>query len=188
MSRYSLLGDLINQFCGDQVIGAEIGIHHAETSLYLLEHCKIKHLYCIDPYLDRDSRYNIVSQQLGEHTNATLLRMTSDKAAQIVKDELDFVFIDGDHSYKAVLSDLNIWATKIKSNGLLTGHDWCRYKIGVPVAGTEYFNKNKNMFKKIFSKDEMQKMDLKKCYTIGCSGLIHKQKHSDFPFWWVIKR
>jgi predicted O-methyltransferase YrrM len=42
-------------------------------------------------------------------------------------DSLDFVFIDGDHSYEAVKADIQAWLPKVKSNGLLAGHDygWC---------------------------------------------------------------
>lgn len=42
-------------------------------------------------------------------------------------DSLDFVFIDGDHRYECVLEDINAWLPKVKSGGVLAGHDygWC---------------------------------------------------------------
>ena len=43
------------------------------------------------------------------------------------KDELDesidLLFLDGDHSYEAVLQDFEDWAPKIKPGGLLAMHD-----------------------------------------------------------------
>lgn len=37
---------------------------------------------------------------------------------------IDMVFIDGNHSYQAVRSDLDAWAPKVKSGGLISGHDF----------------------------------------------------------------
>lgn len=35
----------------------------------------------------------------------------------------DFVFIDGDHSTRAVLDDINTWLPRTKEGGLICGHD-----------------------------------------------------------------
>ena len=40
---------------------------------------------------------------------------------------LDFVFIDGDHSYDQVLADMRAWLPKVKDGGWLGGHD-----VGIP--------------------------------------------------------
>jgi predicted O-methyltransferase YrrM len=53
-----------------------------------------------------------------------LLKMKSDDAAEILEDGVyDFVFIDGDHSIKAVLNDLDRYVSKIRKGGILAGHD-----------------------------------------------------------------
>ncbi len=39
-------------------------------------------------------------------------------------DGLDFVYVDGDHSYDGVIRDLDTWFTKIKVGGLFAGHDY----------------------------------------------------------------
>ena len=52
------------------------------------------------------------------------LVMTSRDAAEIVKDGFfDLVFIDGDHSYEATLSDIELWLPKVARGGILCGHD-----------------------------------------------------------------
>lgn len=60
----------------------------------------------------------------------------------------DMVMIDGSHAYADVLSDLRLYSLKLKSGGLLCGHDWhllevqkavkdfdieCRWGLSVPV-------------------------------------------------------
>ena len=53
-----------------------------------------------------------------------LMRMDSVEAAGKFDDgELDFVFIDGDHSFAGVMRDLVAWWPKVRPGGLISGHD-----------------------------------------------------------------
>jgi len=40
------------------------------------------------------------------------------------EEELDFVYIDGDHSYEAVVDDIMGWLPKLKPNRFIAGHDY----------------------------------------------------------------
>ena len=51
--------------------------------------------------------------------------MTSLNAAKLHNDSSkDMVFIDADHSEKAVIEDINAWWSKVKSKGWIGGHDY----------------------------------------------------------------
>lgn len=53
------------------------------------------------------------------------IQLPSVEAAKLFEDEsLDFVMIDGDHQYEAVLADIEAWLPKVKHGGLLTGDDY----------------------------------------------------------------
>ena len=61
------------------------------------------------------------------------IRATSVSASRLYDDEsLDFVFIDGDHSYESVKDDINHWLPKVKIGGVIAGHDYGSY---VPPNG-----------------------------------------------------
>lgn len=39
-------------------------------------------------------------------------------------ESLDFVYLDGDHEYSAVMADLEAWWPLVKPGGIIAGHDW----------------------------------------------------------------
>lgn len=52
------------------------------------------------------------------------VRQRSTEAAKLYPDKsIDFVFIDGQHTYAAVCADIDAWLPKVKPGGLLAGHD-----------------------------------------------------------------
>jgi len=54
-----------------------------------------------------------------------IMRMTSELASPQIKNQsLDFVFIDGDHSYEGTKKDIQLWMSKIKPGGWIGGHDY----------------------------------------------------------------
>ena len=60
-----------------------------------------------------------------------------DIAKQFANDSLDFVFLDADHSYEAVMADIIVWLCKVKPGGILTGDDYSHCFPGVIRAVDE---------------------------------------------------
>jgi hypothetical protein len=53
------------------------------------------------------------------------IRKNSLEASQDYEDNsLDIVFIDAAHDYENVYNDLKAWFPKVKSTGIISGHDW----------------------------------------------------------------
>lgn len=50
--------------------------------------------------------------------------LSADLAMQFRDQSLDFVFIDGDHSYEGCKQDIEAWWPKIRAGGWLCGHDY----------------------------------------------------------------
>lgn len=62
-----------------------------------------------------------------------------DVHAQFNNNSIDFLFIDGDHTYKGVRSDLENWFTKVKAGGIIAGHDYTEPTCGVRMAVDQFF-------------------------------------------------
>ena len=120
--------------------GAEIGVARGHHSAHLLELFPELQLFSIDPWKHYNKDYNDpanVSQdkfdliyknaknlveQFG--ARAKVIRASSQEAGVSFNEELDFVFIDANHTYDSVKEDITIWWDKVKPGGIVAGHDY----------------------------------------------------------------
>lgn len=117
------------------VKGVEIGTYLADYTEALAQ--AGLEIYGVDPwalYRDYgnprgqkrlDAQYQASLERLKPYPNAHLIRKTSmDALADFEDESLDFVYIDGNHSFKYVAEDLWEWSRKVKQGGVIAGHDW----------------------------------------------------------------
>ena len=116
----------------------EIGTRDAVSTLSLNEHAAIKRLVTIDPYLQyedykhdggwetaTDETYEKTKEVLSKYSNIEIIRAKSSEAVDDFEDEsIDFLFVDGNHSYNYVLEDLELYYPKVKQGGVITGDDY----------------------------------------------------------------
>lgn len=137
--------------------GAEIGVDHGKYAEQLLRGIPGLQLLCIDPWLpytegtevhDQENISAIYHEAHERLTplNANVLRATSMEAVQYIdNNSLDFIFIDGNHSYSYVLEDITEWYKKLKPGGIMVGHDYKEDKVndyGVIEAVQKYTTDN----------------------------------------------
>lgn len=147
----------------------EIGVDKADNALNILKELPVKKLILIDPYtpyedmgyVDCSADYAIARAKLAEYPQVVWLRKTSESASKEFQNEeaVDFVYIDGNHSYEFVKKDLALYYPLIKNNGLIGGHDY------IPP----YFE---SVMKAVNEFAEEAKLEL----------------HTVFPDWWFIVR
>jgi len=138
-------------------VGAEIGVDRGIYSEMICQLNKKVKLYCIDPWKDYegyndikgqenfDVRYKETVERLKPY-NCEIIRKTSMEAIKnFKKGSLDFVYIDGNHSYESVLDDLNAWSKVVKKGGTISGHD---YKNELSTHGNEGVTKAVNEYLK----------------------------------------
>ena len=100
------------------------------------------------PKVSGEEMYLEVCQRFDKE-NITRLKMPSLNATKCFKtlnlpdEELDFVYIDGEHTHKAVLDDLRAWWPIVKKGGIVAGHDYAN--IPVVKTGVDEFAKEMNI-------------------------------------------
>lgn len=71
-------------------------------------------------------------------SNINLIEIDQLASSNLYDDEsLDFVFIDSDHAYRTTKAVIEAYIPKIKSNGILAGHDYSEQYPGVIRAVNE---------------------------------------------------
>lgn len=124
---------------GPDIIGCELGVCQGMTLRYFLDNLRnVQKIYAIDAWKPYWDHWGFVSQELVNNWRSTaysilephgnkitLLETDSFNAADnIENNELDYIFIDGDHSYAAVARDLRRYWPKVRKGGIFSGHDW----------------------------------------------------------------
>lgn len=127
--------------------GAEVGVASGRNAKVMFNTIPDLHLTLVDPWQGYfrysqelcDKRY-AGAMKLLEPYNKTVMRMASIDAAPQVKDgSLDFVYIDGDHRFDAVMLDLVLWSHKVRKGGIIALHDFYPfYQAGVMDAVYAY--------------------------------------------------
>ncbi len=119
-------------------VGAEIGVYQG---VFTEQFCKAGlKIYGIDPWIsfkgqgrsqrvqdNQESNYNYTRKLLSPYGSdrCELIRKTSMEAVRDFRDgSLDFVYIDGDHSFRYVAEDIYEWTKKVRSGGIVSGHDY----------------------------------------------------------------
>jgi predicted O-methyltransferase YrrM len=144
----------------DSPVGAEIGIAEGYTSEFLLDSNEKLTLYCIDPFVnyidwngnnlnERDDVCHIFQNRVNRFGNRVkFIRKFSDDAISDIEDNsLDFVFIDGLHTYDQVTKDMQNYYPKLKSNGIFAGHDFTAIQCINEAVNDFAENKNKTVLK-----------------------------------------
>ena len=153
----------------DNIIMAEVGSYAGESGLFFLKSGKIKKFYAIDPWKDKlegkidgteefkiRTKYVYDNMEWAEKSFdvrmkpykdiVVKLRMTLFEAWDLLP-QLDFIYIDGDHRYDAVLNDILLAKKLVKEGGIIAGHDYHEESPGVVRAVKEVF---KDSFKILY--------------------------------------
>lgn len=140
------LYDAAIKLTDNQPVAVEIGSWQGKSSVIIAKGIKNKNnplLYCIDPFdASSDAQGAEDLRQRANKLEVTLkeiflknitkcnvrqyIKVLEGKSQDFVNDwqeKIDFLFIDGDHSYEAILGDFLSWSKFIKSGGYIALHD-----------------------------------------------------------------
>jgi hypothetical protein len=169
INRRYQFADLINQ--NGYKVGVEIGVDRGNYAHKILADSNIETYFLIDPWRGECLTHKVLLEYMGEgyefvdnetlqedYGNVTLQRLNNrfgefdgryktmrmlseDAISHFVDESLDFVYIDGDHSYLGCKSDVELWWPKLRKGGAFCGHDYKNLgkKKQVKKAVDEFF-------------------------------------------------
>lgn len=133
---------LAEQACAASTI-VEVGCFHGRSTRVLADHCRGV-VYAVDPwdgrYFNNDDSpadwidtdvFDAFAENLSAHLASGRVvaqrgpaRTMLPAIAARVGRTCDLVFLDGDHRYAAVVSEIDHARALVKSGGIIAGHDW----------------------------------------------------------------
>ena len=143
-----------------KLIGVEIGTFRGVNAHAILSFLPMETLYLIDPYLqyeeyseawipnhmqsDFNDDYDMAKKRLKKYKNKIrFIKMKADEAITIsclIPDNLDFVYVDGNHDYEYVKRDLELYYPKLRTGGVIGGDNFEVEFQGVPRAVLEFID------------------------------------------------
>ncbi len=117
----------------------EIGVWQGRSLCSVASQIKEKNLtvYAVDTFEgtpgvqvvhNAEGKLQQIFEENLEHFNirphVTILRNTSEVAAQSFTEFADLIFIDGEHSEEQVIKDIQSWLPRLAPDGVLAGHDY----------------------------------------------------------------
>lgn len=141
--------------------GCEVGVDRGRNALAMTQEIKDVELLLIDSYKNHpfcvNKRGDKVLRKVRKITHKRFQGMSSvrfderfsEVAVMDLEDEsLDFVYIDGDHTYDFVMLDVILFSRKVRKGGIVSGHDYYEskrwsQKLKVTGAINDYTNIHK---------------------------------------------
>ena len=137
--------------------GAEIGLAEGNYSIKLCEANPQMKIYGIDAwklygtYADYSAKkldflYRKVKDQLGSFPNHEIIKEFSMEAVKkFADDSLDFVYIDANHAEPYITQDIIEWSKKVRSGGIVSGHDYFNGKGFDVIKAVNRYTKYNNI-------------------------------------------
>jgi len=131
--------DMLRYFPKNGVV-AELGVNKGGFSEEILKHTNPKKLHLVDFWGSK--RYNQeirkgveekFKEELASGSVEINLGLSTDVVHGFKENYFDWIYIDTDHTYKTTKAELEMYASKMKSGGIMAGHDYtvCNWNSAV---------------------------------------------------------
>jgi len=129
--------------------GAEVGVAGGHYSEELCRFISNLELLCVDPWEkysenprgqdNQEEMHNRTKKVLAPYKVKLVKAKSMDAVRNVAMESLDFVYIDGHHGFDYVMQDLIEWSKRVKKGGIVSGHDYYRFRwAGVVDAVDAY--------------------------------------------------
>lgn len=145
-------------------ICAEIGVFKGDFSRVIHQTITPKRFFLVDifegitcsgdkhgnniVYIDLSIPYEDLKKEYIKMSEVEIVKSNSKNFFENIPDNfLDFIYIDGDHSYEGCKLDIEYSRKKVKNNGIIAGHDYCDRFYGTVRAVNEFVSEYNLNFK-----------------------------------------
>lgn len=134
------------------LIGVEIGVAQGNNAVNILKKLDVAMLYLVDCYQEETSVFKeedyslnkvLAFEKLDKLKNTQFIIADSVSATSKIPTDLDFVYIDGDHSYEGIKRDVEAYYPLVKKGGVIGGHDFYGTFPGVVTFVLDWTKKNR---------------------------------------------
>lgn len=115
----------------------EIGTHEGIFANFLLRSTENTKLYCVDPYVKYDDYDDVINDHISNNLYLKVITELNQKfpfrvcmlplfardAVHSIPDNIDLLYINGNHKYKYVFEELTMYYNKVRSGGVIIGDD-----------------------------------------------------------------
>ena len=118
------------------IVAVEVGVSIGNNARHMLSRIpQIEKLYLVDPYqyvesledqhrLRGDlSKYKLTAKENLRPFKDRTVFVYEPFSSEVIPEKVDFIYIDGDHSTKAVISDIKESFKILNKDGMIAGHD-----------------------------------------------------------------
>ena len=170
-------------------IGVEVGTAEGEFAETLCRHNSNLKLYTIDPFEPHDDFKELPYTRVFDRFYQTAKERLAKYNCKIIKDyslnavknfadnSIDFVYIDGNHSFPFVVNDIYEWSKKVKPGGIIAGDDYVRSKR--QKEGTHHVIQAVNGYTKAYQ--------IRPWFILGLTAKIPDLKRDVSRSWFWIK-
>lgn len=180
------LAELFNEL--GFMVGVEIGVRDGSYSLTLMQNVTDLTLYGVDPYEPHKGYRDHVRKSTFEgfeaeaHTKLDdwpkyyfVRKYSADAVKNIPDESLDFVYIDGDHSFYEVTHDIDKWLPKIRSGGIISGDDYFKHKGNARIHVYQAVNAYTDAWQ------------IKPWFIVGTKEVVEGEKRDHGRSWFWVK-
>ncbi|HEV7590893.1 MAG TPA: class I SAM-dependent methyltransferase [Longimicrobium sp.] len=115
---------------------AEVGVAFGEFSRQIVDACAPRTLYLVDFWDPADPRYGppaleATRERMREEIDAGTVQLVRglswDGLASLPEASLDWIYLDAAHDFESVKRDLDAALPRLRSGGIIAGHDYTRW-------------------------------------------------------------
>jgi predicted O-methyltransferase YrrM len=122
--------DMLVNYARTSVSLLEIGVYEGVTTRAIAESMpKAAELFAVDPFypgrLGICWPRQIAHAEVAKAKNKTVhfIELLSEQAANKIRHDFDFIFIDADHSLEGITTDWTLWSHRCRIGGIMAFHD-----------------------------------------------------------------